>query len=153
MWLRRVASGLLAGYQRQAPAAAAALQRACGFGSSGGPQVLDQVRAGEYHSVPQPCHLLCLRCAAHAATRLSPTPASRPRPPRRAPWRPQLETQPFSTALKQLEAALSDPGLPPEALAANSKALVTLREFARNLSPPGGGYPRTFAKRVEVVFR
>ena len=75
------------------------------------------------------------------------------RPAAPHPLPPQLETQPFSVALKQLEAALGDPGLPPDALAANSQALLTLRSFAQNLSPPGGGYPPSFAKRVQFVFR
>ena len=77
-----------------------------------------------------------------------PTPA-----PTRWPCRlPQLQQQPFSLALRQLEAAVTEQVLPSEALAANRAALAAVREFAASLEPQYG-YPPAAVKNVQFVFR
>lgn len=75
----------------------------------------------------------------------------------RMPPRPrclQLEPQPFRLVVQQVEAALLDPQLPPSVLADNKKVVTVMRQFVKNLEPPGGGYPPPFRHpRVTMVFR
>ncbi len=53
-----------------------------------------------------------------------------------------------------MEAALLDPQLPPSVLADNKKVVAVMRQFVKNLEPPGGGYPPPFRHpRVTMVFR
>ena len=65
----------------------------------------------------------------------------------------QQQPQPFSAAMKQLEAAVSEKLLPADALLANRKALATLKEFSTSLSSSPSGYPPAAVKNVEFVFR
>lgn len=67
---------------------------------------------------------------------------------------PQLEPQPFRVVVQQVEAALLDPQLPAPVLADNQQVVAVMRQFVKNLEPPGGGWPPPFRHpRVTMVFR
>ncbi|KAL4418994.1 hypothetical protein ABPG77_000859 [Micractinium sp. CCAP 211/92] len=68
---------------------------------------------------------------------------------------PELQPQPFSLALRQLEAAVTEQVLPPEALEANRQAMATVKEFARSLehADTPTGYPSASIKNVSFTFR
>lgn len=67
----------------------------------------------------------------------------------------QMEMQPFSVAIKQLEEAVTETVLPVEALAANRAAMATVKDFAKSLETPHGyhGYPPASVKNVVFVIR
>ena len=53
-----------------------------------------------------------------------------------------------------MEAALLDPQLPAPVLADNKKVVAVMRQFVKNLEPPGGGWPPPFRHpRLTLVFR
>lgn len=60
--------------------------------------------------------------------------------------------QPFSVALKQLEAAVTAQSLPEADLAANRAAMATLKDFASSLESPVG-YPAAAVKNVQFAIR
>jgi len=64
----------------------------------------------------------------------------------------QPQPQPFSVALRQLEAALTEQVLPADVLENNRKHMATLKQFAASLSQPAG-YPPATIKTVQFVFR
>ncbi|PRW58250.1 T-cell activation mitochondrial [Chlorella sorokiniana] len=120
MWMRRVATGLLAGYQRHAAAAAA---------------------AGGARPPAQPAAVAALQQACSFSSRKFERAGG-------------AEPQPFRVAVQQVEAALLDPQLPPPVLADNQKVVAVMRQFVKNLEPPGGGWPPPFRHpRVTMVFR
>lgn len=68
------------------------------------------------------------------------------------PKQQHTEMQPFSVAMKQLQAAVTDAQLPPDALASNKKAWHTLTQFAKALESEHS-YPPAAVKNVQFVFR
>ncbi|KAL4430825.1 hypothetical protein ABPG75_006081 [Micractinium tetrahymenae] len=67
----------------------------------------------------------------------------------------QLQPQPFSVALRQLEAIVTEQVLPADALEANKKAMAAVKDFARSLerADTPSGYPAASIKHVSFTFR